>query len=87
MESELADIGLLQTMQIECADTQTQLEKWLTTKPTVANLIDIRKIIKGLKSRLRHRLADKQDLEEVQCRTSLNKLEDLHFFCWLVPKS
>lgn len=39
--------------------------EWLETKPDLKKAIEIKRIIKTLRSRLRHRLADKKDLEEV----------------------
>ena len=38
---------------------------WLQTKPDIKEVIEIKRSIKTLRSRLRHRLADKKDLEEV----------------------
>ena len=38
---------------------------WLETKPDIKKVIEIKRNIKTLRSRLRHRLADKKDLEEV----------------------
>jgi len=41
---------------------------WLTAKPDFSGLRSVTKNIKVLKSRLRHLLVDKQDLEEVGAR-------------------
>lgn len=37
---------------------------WLQTKPDIKKVIEIKRSIKTLRSRLRHRLADRKDLEE-----------------------
>ena len=42
------------------------MSQWLDAKPDVKKLSEKRKTIKSLRSRLRHRLADKKDLEEVK---------------------
>lgn len=41
-----------------------RVQPWLQEKPDLSEYQTIRKKIKSLKSRLRHKLADKQDLEE-----------------------
>ena len=38
---------------------------WLGSKPDIKKVGEGRRKIKSLRSRLRHRLADKKDLEEV----------------------
>ena len=38
---------------------------WLGSKPDVRKVGEVRRKIKSLRSKLRHRLADKKDLEEV----------------------
>lgn len=42
-----------------------QLNPWLNNRPDVSCLQTIMKEVKGHRSRLRHKLADKKDLEEV----------------------
>lgn len=48
---------------------------WLESKPDVKKIDDVRRTIKSLRSRLRHRLADKKDLEEVHTGAL--------FYCWV----
>ena len=45
--------------------SQTDMSPWLEAKPDLKKVGEVRRTIKGLRSRLRHRLADKKDLEEV----------------------
>ena len=47
---------------------------WLGSKPDVKKMGDIRRTIKSLRSKLRHRLADKKDLEEVSRKFSQGQL-------------
>ena len=44
---------------------QADIIPWLGSKPDVKKIGEVRRVIKSLRSRLRHRLADKKDLEEV----------------------
>ena len=68
VKCELADIHQLETLRVEYLGVQMQLGHWLTERPSVVELKVVRQTIKGLKSRLRHTLADKQDAEEVSGR-------------------
>ena len=45
--------------------SQIDMSPWLEAKPDLKKVGEVRRTIKGLRSRLRHRLADKKDLEEV----------------------
>ena len=66
VKCELADIQQLETLRVEYLGVQMQLGHWLTERPSIVELRVVRQTIKGLKSRLRHTLADKQDAEEVR---------------------
>ena len=44
---------------------QADMTPWLGSKPDIKKVGEVRRKIKSLRSRLRHRLADKKDLEEV----------------------
>ena len=50
--------------------SQTDMSPWLQAKPDLKKVGEVRRTIKGLRSRLRHRLADKKDLEEVSSKHS-----------------
>jgi len=63
--SELANIDQLLSQHDASQRLAQQLEEWLEMKPDLTTLVSVRKTIKSLKSKLRHKLADKQDLEEV----------------------
>ncbi len=65
LQHEHRGIKQLQQLSVEYKELTVCLEPWLTEHPDVTPLKNIRKTIKGLKSKLRHKLADKQDLEEV----------------------
>ena len=64
--SELTDIERLVALRADYSLLASQLVCWLEDKPNVVELQGVRKTIKSLKSKLRHKLADKQDLEEVR---------------------
>ena len=66
LRRELMDINHLRELTAKYSSMQQMLSPWLTTKPDVEPIITIRKHIKTLKSKLRHKLADLQDLEEVK---------------------
>ena len=44
---------------------RTGMEAWLDRKPSVEKLVENRQALRSLKSKLRHKLADKHDAEEV----------------------
>ena len=46
---------------------------WLEAKPDLKKVGEVRRKIKSLRSRLRHRLADKKDLEEVGWMVNIHK--------------
>ena len=45
---------------------QDKLEKWKDTKPDLEPAFDIKKKIRTLKSKLRHKLVDRDDMKEVK---------------------
>ena len=51
--------------------SQTDMSPWLEAKPDLKKVGEVRRTIKSLRSRLRHRLADKKDLEEVGVKHSI----------------
>lgn len=66
LSKELQDVRELRdNLVINYRTLQADMGKWLETKPDIKKAIEIKRIIKTLRSRLRHRLADKKDLEEV----------------------
>ena len=59
--------------------SQIDMSPWLEAKPDLKKVGEVRRTIKGLRSRLRHRLADKKDLEEVSWTQSAHvKSYDVH---------
>lgn len=54
--------------------SQADIIPWLGSKPDVKKIGEVRRVIKSLRSRLRHRLADKKDLEEVGRKCSGREL-------------
>ena len=49
----------------EFTSLKSVIEPWLERKPTLTDIQENRKTLRSLKSKLRHLMADKQDLEEV----------------------
>ncbi|XP_022789235.1 serine/threonine-protein kinase 31-like [Stylophora pistillata] len=65
LSKEFQDVRELRdNLVINYRTLQADMGKWLETKPDIKKAIEIKRIIKTLRSRLRHRLADKKDLEE-----------------------
>lgn len=62
---KLEQLDKLRQLKCHYDTLQQQLQPWLTNKPDLNELHSLRKTLRSLKSKLRHRLADKQDLEEV----------------------
>ena len=56
---------LLQELRKVYREQYDELSRWLKYTPDVQPLKAVRANIKALKSKLRHKLADKVDLEEV----------------------
>lgn len=65
MKTELDDIQRIQQLTSDFTTEMADLGQWLEKKPDITQLVALRKSIKGLKSKLRHKVADKVDLEEV----------------------
>ncbi|XP_064621726.1 serine/threonine-protein kinase 31-like isoform X2 [Lineus longissimus] len=64
MMAELKNIDQLAAMKHAYSVMKASLVEWLDAKPDLAPLQAIRKSFKSLKSKLRHKLADKHDVEE-----------------------
>ena len=65
LQHELDDITKLRVMCHQYSKMRQHLIPWLKHKPVVTRLVQTRKQLKILKSKLRHTLAAKEDLEEV----------------------
>ncbi|CAB4024373.1 Hypothetical predicted protein, partial [Paramuricea clavata] len=61
---ELTDIKQLRSRAEECVRNQGDLEASMSKEPDVSKILEVRKNVKALKSKFRHKLADKKDLEE-----------------------
>ncbi|XP_073232753.1 serine/threonine-protein kinase 31-like [Porites lutea] len=65
IEREVSDIKELRDHLVaNYRNLQADMTPWLGSKPDIKKVGDVRRKIKSLRSRLRHRLADKKDLEE-----------------------
>lgn len=62
----MKNINHFKTLIKEFSEIKSGIEPWLTAKPNTEELTQIKKTIRGLKSKLRHKEADRQDLEEVR---------------------
>lgn len=64
------EIGVLDNCRqfmAEFTQMKAGIQPWLDNKPKFEDIQECRKMIRALKSKLRHKEADRQDLEEV-CR-------------------
>jgi hypothetical protein len=62
------EIGVLDNFRqfmAEFSQMKAGIEPWLDTKPNFDGVQECRKNIRSLKSKLRHKEADRQDMEEV----------------------
>ncbi|XP_033644278.1 serine/threonine-protein kinase 31-like isoform X1 [Asterias rubens] len=79
LRKELNAIHKLIHLQTSYTETKSEHVKWLTAKPDVSKLLATTKVIKSLRSKLRHKLAYKLDLED-ESETSddgeLQKIEE-----------
>jgi len=76
LKREMADIQELRDNLVSrYKRIQTDMSPWLDTKPDLKKVGEVRRTIKSLRSRLRHRLADKKDLEEGDEPESLEELQ------------
>jgi len=51
--------------------SQTDISPWLEDTPDLKNVEDVRTTIESLRLRLRQRLADKKDLEQVDLKYTI----------------
>jgi len=70
LRGELKTMENLQTVVTDFKQLQSSIEPWLDAKPSLSGITEKRKAIRSLKSKLRHKEADRQDLEEVGHITS-----------------
>lgn len=79
IEREISDIKELRDHLVaNYRNLQADMTPWLGSKPDIKKVGEVRRKIKSLRSRLRHRLADKKDLEEgdeVENPDELQKVE------------
>ncbi|XP_072050338.1 serine/threonine-protein kinase 31-like [Amphiura filiformis] len=64
LRRELASIETLTELYNHHEQLGKELEPWMNSKPDVSEMQTVQKDIKGLRSRLRHKLADKHDMDE-----------------------
>ena len=66
LQIEISSIENVQKLAADFSQLKREIEPWLETRPNVDELLDMRKTLRSLRSKLRHRLADKEDVEEVE---------------------
>ena len=65
LRRKLENVRQLIKLRARFLDECEELNQWLNKTPDIAELQATAKTIKALKSRLRYRLADLQDMQEV----------------------
>ncbi|KAH3863128.1 hypothetical protein DPMN_026106 [Dreissena polymorpha] len=65
----------------EFYEKMKSIEPWLDNTPSFSELQENRKLLRSLKSKLRHLQADKLDLEEVRGFIFINKCSISCFLC------
>ena len=66
MEDELRTIDKLRRLLSDYQGQCDAIQPWLDVTPDLSDVMDVRKRFRSLKSKLRHKLADLQDAEEVR---------------------
>ncbi|XP_076361570.1 serine/threonine-protein kinase 31-like isoform X2 [Tachypleus tridentatus] len=64
LNNEWEKVQDLAELKVQYSSLFQELSPWLHNKPDITEVMAIRKTIKGLKSKLRHKIADKNDVEE-----------------------
>ena len=65
LKAEILCVNNFIRLQSEFRIMRAGMEAWLDRKPSVDKLLENRQVLRSLKSKLRHKLADKHDAEEV----------------------
>ena len=65
LKAEILCVNDFIRLESEFRHMQAGIEAWLDRKPSVEKLVENRQVLRSLKSKLRHKLADKHDAEEV----------------------
>ena len=65
LKAEILCVNDFIRLQSEFRIMRAGMEAWLDRKPSVDKLLENRQALRSLKSKLRHKLADKHDAEEV----------------------
>lgn len=66
LKNELRDLETIHGCIDDFKNLKMEVEPWLKHKPETSTLLGIRKSIRSLKSKLRHKMADIEDIEEVR---------------------
>nr|KAG5714655.1 hypothetical protein BaRGS_000143 [Batillaria attramentaria] len=75
LKSEVLCANNFIRLQADFCEMRKNMEGWLDKKPSADKLIANRSTLKALKSKLRHRLADKHDAEENNDDEELNEIK------------
>ena len=66
LTTEISTLENFRGLHREFTGLKAVIDPWLDRKPALTDIQENRKTLRGLKSKLRHIMADKQDLEEVR---------------------
>ena len=66
LSTEISMLENFRSLHREFTGLKASIEPWLAKKPALTDIQENRKALRSLKSKLRHIMADKQDLEEVR---------------------
>lgn len=65
LRGEMKTLENLKAVVNDFTHLKSSIQPWLEVRPNLESITERRKAIRGLKSKLRHKEADRQDLEEV----------------------
>ncbi|XP_076452906.1 serine/threonine-protein kinase 31-like isoform X2 [Babylonia areolata] len=75
LKGEMLGLNHLMGLQQEFCSLRDSMAPWLESRPSMDALIDNRQSLRSLKSKLRHKLADKHDAEENEEGEALEEIQ------------
>lgn len=66
LQSEISTLDNFRQLVKDFTNLKSGIEPWLERSPDLEDILESKKLIRNLKSKLRHKDADLQDLEEVK---------------------
>ncbi|XP_070188248.1 serine/threonine-protein kinase 31-like isoform X2 [Littorina saxatilis] len=75
LKAEILCVNNYIRLETEFRSMKSGMEEWLEKAPTVDKLLETRQTLRSLKSKLRHKLADKHDAEENEDKEMMEEVQ------------